>query len=81
MRLATEVDWDDENNFLETFMKETAEFYAKISIANDDWRWTNEHVLYLALKNYFLPPKVVAWNKTLLQIAVLSDLYKVFERC
>lgn len=45
------------------------------------WRWTIEHVLYPAFKNQFLPPKQFAENASILQIANLHDLYKVFERC
>lgn len=45
------------------------------------WKWTVEHVLYPALRNFFYPPKHIAEDSSVLQIANLPDLYKVFERC
>ena len=48
---------------------------------SQDLRWTVEHVIYPALRHSFLPPKWFAEDATILQIANLPDLYKVFERC
>lgn len=45
------------------------------------WKWVIEHVIYAALRKNFLPPKIFAEDATVLQIAKLPDLYKVFERC
>ena len=45
------------------------------------WKWTVEHVIFPALRSDFLPPKKMAADGSLLQIADLHDLYKVFERC
>lgn len=83
LRLATEVDWETEENFFKTFSRETAQFYSEISkiALESDWKWSVEHVIYPALKNNFMPPQHFATNKTFLQIASLSNLYKVFERC
>lgn len=47
----------------------------------EDWKWVIEHVIYAALRKNFLPPKIFAEDATVLQIAKLPDLYKVFERC
>ncbi|XP_021924732.1 DNA mismatch repair protein Mlh1 isoform X2 [Zootermopsis nevadensis] len=46
-----------------------------------DLRWVVEYVIYPALRRSFLPPKQFAEDATILQIANLPDLYKVFERC
>jgi hypothetical protein len=46
-----------------------------------DLKWVIEHVIYPALRLSFLPPKRFAEDATILQIANLPDLYKVFERC
>lgn len=104
LRLATEVDWESEEECFRTFARECSLFYGinsklklkkirpALSSQEDkstnqedfpdyDWRWTIEHVLYPALKNMFLPPKEFAENASILQIANLHDLYKVFERC
>ena len=45
------------------------------------WKWTVEHVIYPALRTLFYPPKTFAEDASILQIANLPDLYKVFERC
>ncbi|XP_053374339.1 DNA mismatch repair protein Mlh1-like [Mercenaria mercenaria] len=45
------------------------------------WKWTVEHVIFPALRNLFYPPKHFAEDSSVLQIANLPDLYKVFERC
>ncbi|PIK36731.1 hypothetical protein BSL78_26435 [Apostichopus japonicus] len=102
LRLATEVDWESEDECFRSFARECSLFYgvhrklrltdekadgAKSQDAKEEdfptynWRWTIEHVLYPALKNQFLPPKEFAENASILQIANLHDLYKVFERC
>lgn len=91
--LATEVDWDDECRFFESFSRQTALFYATISYAVDnatlscgtdadsDWKWSVEHVIYPACKQYLLPPRQFMKNNTLLVVASLPKLYRVFERC
>jgi len=40
-----------------------------------------EHVIFPTLKTDFLPPRKMAEDGSILQIADLHDLYKVFERC
>lgn len=47
----------------------------------DDWKWTVEHVIYPTLKTSFLPPRKFGDDKTIIQVANLPELYKVFERC
>lgn len=88
--LATEVDWDDESRFFETFSRQTALFYANIPYADDDgetdaegaaWKWNVEHVIYPGCKQYLLPPRQFMTNHTLLVVASLPKLYRVFERC
>ncbi|PSN44864.1 DNA mismatch repair protein Mlh1 [Blattella germanica] len=49
--------------------------------SGQDLKWTVEHVIYPALRSFFLPPKSFSEDGTVLQIANLPDLYKVFERC
>nr|XP_054753016.1 DNA mismatch repair protein Mlh1-like [Lytechinus pictus] len=46
-----------------------------------NWKWTIEFVIYPALKSTLLPPKRFAGDASILQVANLPDLYKVFERC
>ncbi|XP_063778673.1 DNA mismatch repair protein Mlh1 isoform X3 [Pseudophryne corroboree] len=97
LRLATEVNWDDEKECFESFSKECSMFFSlrkKYILEETDhtedkdpgqdspsWRWTTEHILYKAFRTHLLPPKPFAEDGSILQLANLPDLYKVFERC
>ncbi|OAD52098.1 DNA mismatch repair protein Mlh1 [Eufriesea mexicana] len=83
LRLATEVEWSSEQPCLRSICTETARYYSQVSFMHDtyDWKYITEHVLYSAIKESFLPPKHFTHDSTILQIANLPDLYKVFERC
>ena len=54
---------------------------AKPLSSNCSWQWTVEHVLFPAFRTGLVPPNRFSEDGTLLQIANLPDLYKVFERC
>merc|ERR1711874_155386 len=92
LRLTTEVNWKEEEKCFETFSRETARMYAVKPAGRfdpgqhsggeeDKWKYTIEHVLYPAIKKCLLPPEECGQDMTILQIANLPDLYKVFERC
>jgi len=93
LRLAIEVDWKSEKGCFSTFINETAEFYClkdKTGARWDseqhtgvevDWRDTVEQMIYPALKSLLLPPRSCLTDSSILQVANLPDLYKVFERC
>ncbi|XP_053324252.1 DNA mismatch repair protein Mlh1 [Spea bombifrons] len=96
LRLATEVNWDDEKECFESFSKECSLFYSlrkqfileesaceekSAEITSPSWKWTTEHILYKAFRTHLLPPKPFAEDGSILQLANLPDLYKVFERC
>ncbi|XP_061817490.1 DNA mismatch repair protein Mlh1 isoform X2 [Nerophis lumbriciformis] len=94
LRLATEVNWDNEKECFRGFSKECSMFYSirKRYILEaqpgeeqdpelNSWRWKVEHVVCKALRTLISPPKHYSEDGTLLQIANLPDLYKVFERC
>lgn len=84
LRLASEVDWEQEKECFKTFCRETAMFYSQMKesgVTKQDWKWTTEHVIYPAVKESFLPSKKFLENAAVLQIADLPSLYKVFERC
>ncbi|XP_049880594.1 DNA mismatch repair protein Mlh1 [Pectinophora gossypiella] len=86
VRLVTEVNWDSEKECFDSFSRQTAIFYSQ---PNPDTNpevmktehWKQEHVIFPAIRRYFLPPTSFVSNGAILQIASLSDLYKVFERC
>ncbi|XP_045596501.1 DNA mismatch repair protein Mlh1 [Procambarus clarkii] len=88
LRLATEVEWDNELECFQTFCRETAKFYAvqrnHAPLEEDGdrgWRWQVEHLLYPAMRKTLLPAQHFAQDTTFLQIANLTELYRVFERC
>ncbi|ESP00174.1 hypothetical protein LOTGIDRAFT_141270, partial [Lottia gigantea] len=84
LRLATEVNWDEEEECFKTFAKETSDFYAvrkSIFPSDTSWKWTVEHVIYPAIKSQLQPPNKFSEDTSILQLANLPDLYKVFERC
>ncbi|XP_066589009.1 DNA mismatch repair protein Mlh1 isoform X2 [Prorops nasuta] len=83
LRLATEVDWTTEQLCFQNICRETAKYYSEMNLIhnNRDWKYVTEYVLYPAIKESLLPPSHFAQDSTVLQIASLPDLYKVFERC
>ncbi|TNM99705.1 hypothetical protein fugu_012738 [Takifugu bimaculatus] len=94
LRLATEVNWDNEKECFRDFSRECSMFYSirKEFILDGEpgeeqetevtsWRWKVEHVIFKAFRMLFSPPKKFSEDGTVLQIANLPDLYKVFERC
>lgn len=83
LRLATEVEWDVEKECFGTFCREVARYYAKIAFTKSDmeYKWEVEHSIFPAIKQYLLPPKSFAKNGSILKVANLPELYRVFERC
>uniref|UniRef100_H3D6E2 DNA mismatch repair protein MLH1 n=1 Tax=Tetraodon nigroviridis TaxID=99883 RepID=H3D6E2_TETNG len=94
LRLATEVNWDNEKECFRDFSRECSMFYSirkeyileaepgeKQEAEANSWRWKVEHVIFKAFRTLFSPLKKFSEDGTVLQIANLPDLYKVFERC
>ncbi|XP_012672471.1 DNA mismatch repair protein Mlh1 [Clupea harengus] len=106
LRLATEVNWDNERDCFHDFGRECSQFYSirkeytldtetqpqiqeeETGAAEDpeaeatpSWRWQVEHLLFKGFRTLFSPPKRFSEDGSVLQIANLPDLYKVFERC
>lgn len=97
LRIATEVNWEEEEACFDTFCQELSLFYKihKVSDSTYDihqhseeqesdinsWKKVMEMTVFPALKKNFKPPKNCAENRTFNMVADLPDLYKVFERC
>ncbi|XP_037533890.1 DNA mismatch repair protein Mlh1 [Nematolebias whitei] len=94
LRLATEVNWDEEKDCFRDFCRECSSFYSirkryileaepgqEQDAEVNSWRWKVEHVIFKAFRTLFSPPKSLSEDGSVLQIANLPDLYKVFERC
>ncbi|KAG7334305.1 hypothetical protein KOW79_002712 [Hemibagrus wyckioides] len=93
LRLATEVNWDSEKDCFHDFTKECSYFYSlrkeytpepeagtDHADAEPSWQWKVEHILFKAMRS-ISPPKQCSEDGSVLHIAHLPDLYKVFERC
>ena len=85
IRIATEVNYDDEDECFKSFCRETANYYATMSIIPGDEEtngdWLMEHVLLPEIRQSLLPPSTFLTDGTILQLTSLPELYKVFERC
>lgn len=117
IKLAGEVDWEEEKPCFQTLCRTMAGFYAVKEPLEDEeedfkdkeegrdagatkseapsegvvrmlpsgpgsWPWVVENVIYRALKSgNFCPCKQFATDGSVLRVANLTDLYKVFERC
>ncbi|XP_018590116.2 DNA mismatch repair protein Mlh1 isoform X2 [Scleropages formosus] len=97
LRLATEVNWDEEKECFRDFSRECSMFYSmrkqympedtleaepkEQGTTGPSWRWTVEHLLFKAFRTLLSPPGTSTQDGSVLQIANLPDLYKVFERC
>jgi DNA mismatch repair protein MLH1 len=89
-----QVDWTSEEECFGSFLRELAYFYVPgPSVAQlkaptqhqdqdtiDSERWQIQHVLFPAMRKYFVAPKRLL-ERDVVQIANLPDLYRVFERC
>ncbi|XP_006635764.2 DNA mismatch repair protein Mlh1 isoform X1 [Lepisosteus oculatus] len=99
LRLATEVNWDEEKVCFDSFSRECSLFYSirkqyileepagpeqqteELGSSGTSWKWTVEHVIFKAFRTHLAPPKHFTEDGSILQIANLPDLYRVFERC
>lgn len=82
LRLATEVEWETEEQCFETFCRETADYYSRVpedEALTKNHRWIVEHIIYPALRRDLLPGNEL--KKYLFELSSLPNLYKVFERC
>jgi DNA mismatch repair protein MLH1 len=90
LRLATQVRWEEEQTCFEGVCTELAFYYAEsmptpgatVSFDVDDTIKKHvQHVLFPAFRYYLMPPKEFASDGSFSKLALLSKLYKVFERC
>ncbi|CAO3698529.1 unnamed protein product [Rhizopus stolonifer] len=83
LRLGTEVDWDDEKNCFDTFSRELAIFYCADPLLDDKekQKFLNQvqHYIFPCFKSHFSATNVLKPHVS--QLANLTDLYKIFERC
>jgi DNA mismatch repair protein MLH1 len=93
VRLATEVEYDDEKVCFDSICKELGYFYSvknpkytskanqeDTSVTKPEENWLIEHVIYNALRNMLLA-STENQDTIFFKLVDLSKLYKVFERC
>ncbi|KDQ60330.1 hypothetical protein JAAARDRAFT_125644 [Jaapia argillacea MUCL 33604] len=94
MRLGPQIDWTEEMQCFEAFLRELAYFHVPGPVASDpasvdsdshhnqekSERWQIEHVIFPSMRRYFSPPKSLL-DRDVVEVANLPDLYRVFERC
>jgi DNA mismatch repair protein MLH1 len=85
LRLATEVDWEDETTCFTGVAHELGILFSEIPGASDDDVAEATPILanqiFPALKAYLAPPRRLGDAGAVVQVAALEELYKVFERC
>ncbi|KAH8918926.1 MutL 1 [Atractiella rhizophila] len=92
LRIAAEVEWYDEELCFTGFLRELSFLYsptplfssrsdASTSQKEEDPPWEIEHLLFKALKMYFVAPKTLRELDLLVELTSLESLYKTFERC
>uniref|UniRef100_A0A2K5CJJ4 DNA mismatch repair protein S5 domain-containing protein n=1 Tax=Aotus nancymaae TaxID=37293 RepID=A0A2K5CJJ4_AOTNA len=82
LRLATEVNWDEEKECFENLRKECTMFYSiQKQCISEESTLSGQQSEVPALRSHILPPKHFTEDGNILQLANLPDLYKVFERC
>lgn len=90
LRLATEVDWTEEQACFQGICRELGAYYAQVPLddQNDDSKNHNnsihhliQHCLFPAISYLLLPPKRFCKDGSICQLTALPVLYRVFERC
>lgn len=93
LRLGPHVDWNDEKNCFQTFLRELASFYVPevlplhSELENDEEVTCRREELHRAIENVLFPAfksRLVATRSLLkgtIEVANLKGLYRVFERC
>jgi len=96
VKLATEVDYENEKSCFESICSEIGVYYAElsddigggdgaegdnISLIDDEARKLVQHTLFPNIAFCLQPPKEFASDGTFTLCALLPSLYRVFERC
>ena len=84
LRLATEVNWEDEELCFDSVAQVLARWYGEMRYPGNPEReaLVLEHVLFPATKTAaFCPPRALNSAHVLAPVACLTNLYKIFERC
>ena len=81
IRMACEVNYEDEKECFKSICEELATFYSRLSLISSDNHHLAETIIYPEIRRNLSPPAKFLTDKTLLKLTSLQELYKVFERC
>ncbi|XP_070498450.1 DNA mismatch repair protein Mlh1 isoform X2 [Chironomus tepperi] len=84
VRLAADVNFDDEKECFKNICSELATFYSKWSVKESnekEFEYLMEHVIFPKIQSHLQPPEKFVNDETFLKLTSLQELYKVFERC
>lgn len=96
LRLCSEVDWSEEQPCFKGICEQLASFYKMDPISDVEQKenpayldskdhsslaWKIEHSLFPSVRTDFTPTKDLGSDGTVVQIACVEKLFKIFERC
>lgn len=83
IRMACDINYEDEKECFKSICKELANFYSRLSLTSSDeeLHLLSETILFPAISKHLLPPAKFLNDGTFLTLTSLQELYKVFERC
>ncbi|CAG9465542.1 unnamed protein product [Pedinophyceae sp. YPF-701] len=91
LKLATEVDWSEEKECFRSLATVLAGFYAVreplvAPQGAQDWRdsgreWEVQHIVLPAMRLFLTPGRERSKDSSVIEVAALERLYRVFERC
>lgn len=79
LRLATQVDWNEEKRCFHGICQELGNYYAMLPTEN--YEAYVRHTLFPAISYLLNPPERIKTDGSFTTMTQLSTLYKVFERC
>lgn len=81
IRLACEVNYEEEKKCFRSIFEELASYYSRFSLISSDNKNLVEQIIYPEIRKNLSPPEKFLTDGTLLKLTSLQELYKVFERC
>lgn len=81
IRMACEVNYNDEKVCFKSICKELASYYSRFSLISSDDEYLADTIIYPEIRKNLFPPTKFLTDGTLLKSTSLQELYKVFERC
>lgn len=84
IRLAADVNFDNEKECFKGVCRELATFYSKWSLkesSEKEFNFLMEHIIFPKIRSSLQPTEKFTKDGTFIKLTSLQELYKVFERC